>query len=345
MANKLKSIGLVLIIQMLVMLTVIVIMSISSRASTAAGETSKRPVHTFSIVARDSISGEIGVAVQSHWFSVGSVVSWAEAGVGAVATQSLAEISYGPLGLDLMRAGKTAEQALRALLEADEHPEWRQVAMIDVSGNVAVHTGEKCIAEAGHIKGAQYSVQANLMEKKAVWPAMAAAYENAKGGLADRMLAALEAAQKEGGDIRGSQSAAILIVKPVSSGAPYRDRIVDLRVEDNAHPVRELKRLMGLNKAYNLMNEGDENIAGGNMKAALDSYYAAMKLAPDVTELKFWAAVSMFTEGNETKALEYFREVFEAEKRWVEVAGRLPAAGLLPADKNKMEKILRTAPE
>ncbi len=305
--------------------------------------TFRRPVHTYSIVARDSVTGEIGVAVQSHWFSVGSVVTWAEAGVGAVATQSIADITYGPLGLDLMRAGRTAQQALKALLQADEHPEWRQVAMVDAHGNVAVHTGEKCIAQAGHVKGAQFSVQANLMEKKTVWPAMAEAYEHAEGDLAERMLAALEAAQREGGDIRGKQSAAILVVKPVSSGNPWMDRVIDLRVEDHPEPVKELRRLVELNKAYNLMNEGDEHVAEGDMKAALKSYSAAMNLAPDVVELKFWAAVTMFSEGSEKEAIEYFRDVFKREKRWVEVVKRLPAAGLLPADEAKLRKILEAA--
>lgn len=310
-----------------------------SSAAPSAGS----PVSTYSIVARDSVTGEIGVAVQSHWFSVGSVVPWAEAGVGAVATQSIAEISYGPLGLDLMRAGKSAEQALEALLHADDHPEWRQVAMVDASGNVAVHTGHRCIAEAGHRTGPQYSVQANLMEKNTVWDAMAEAYEKADGDLADRMLAALEAAQGEGGDIRGMQSAAIVIVKPVSSGNPYMDRVIDLRVEDDPDPVGELKRLVSLAKAYNLMNTGDAYIAEGDVGAAMEAYASAMLLAPGVPELRFWAAVTMFTEGNKKRALEYFEDVFAMEKRWTEVVKRLPAAGLLPADEASIEEILNVA--
>ncbi len=189
-----------------------------------------RPVHTYSIVARDPHTGEMGVAVQSNWFSVGSIVAWAEAGVGAVATQSLVEVSYGPLGLAMMRAGKTAGESLRALLVADATPEIRQVAMVDASGNVAGHTGERCIAEAGHRTGKQFSVQANLMLKDTVWDAMAAAFENAAGGLAERMLAALVAAQEEGGDIRGKQSATILVVAASPTGRPWKDRLVDLSV-------------------------------------------------------------------------------------------------------------------
>lgn len=304
----------------------------------------ERPVHTFSIVARDSVTGEMGVAVQSHWFSVGSVVSWGEAGVGVVATQSLAEISYGPLGLELIRAGKTAPQALAALLVADEHPEWRQVAMVDAQGNVSVHTGDHCIAEAGHHAGAQYSVQANLMEKNTVWDAMARAYETSTGDLAERMLAALEAAQNEGGDIRGKQSAAMLIVKPESSGRPWADTVIDLRIEDHLEPVKELRRLVTLNKAYNRMNRGDEYVAAGDIKAALDAYSGALALAPGITELKFWAAVTMFTEGNEKEALAYFKDVFKVDARWVTVVRRLPAAGLLPDDDALIEKIVSVAP-
>lgn len=303
-----------------------------------------RPVHTYSIVARDSVTGELGVAVQSHWFSVGSVVPWAEAGVGAVATQSFVEASYGYLGLDLMRAGKSASQALDALIRADDHPEWRQVAMIDAEGRVAVHTGDRCIAEAGHHAGAQYSVQANLMEKSTVWDAMARAYENARGDLAERMLAALEAAQDEGGDIRGRQSAAILIVKPRATGRPWADTVVDLRVEDHPRPVKELRRLVALNEAYAMMNEGDEHVAAGDITAALDAYSAALTLAPGIAELKFWAAVTMFTGGHEREAMAYFREVFGQDRRWVDVVRRLPAAGLLPDDQAMIERIVSAAP-
>src|SRR5882672_7970548 len=192
-----------------------------------------RPLHTFSIVARDSTTGDLGVAVQSHWFSVGAHVIKAEAGVGVVATQSFTEVSYGPLGLQLMKAGKTAQQALDALVAADPQEAVRQVAMVDAKGRVAVHTGSKCIAMAGNHAGAQFCTEANLMEKNTVWDAMAHAYETTHGDLADRLLAALDAAQQEGGDIRGKQSAAILIVPGTSTGRPWADRIIDLRVEDS----------------------------------------------------------------------------------------------------------------
>lgn len=303
-----------------------------------------RPVNTYSIVARDSVTGEMGVAVQSHWFSVGSVVPWAEAGVGAVATQSLVEVTYGPLGLDLMRAGKTPDKALRALLLADDHPEWRQVAMVDAKGNIATHTGDKCIAQAGHRTGAQYSVQANLMEKTTVWDAMARAYEETEGDLAERMLAALEAAQNEKGDIRGKQSAAILIVKAESSGRPYLDKVMDIRIEDHPEPIKELRRIIEVSRAYDYMNKGDELMSEGDLPGAMDAYNTAMRLAPGNSEVQFWAAVTMFTEGNEEEALKYFKEVFKADRNWIEVIKRLPEAGLLPVSEEQMQKILSAAP-
>jgi uncharacterized Ntn-hydrolase superfamily protein len=303
-----------------------------------------RPVHTYSIVARDSVTGALGVAVQSHWFSVGARVVWAEAGVGAVATQSFTEVSYGPLGLALMRAGKTASQALSALTGADPQRDVRQVAMVDAKGNVAAFTGAKCIAEAGDHRGAQYSVQANLMEKNTVWGAMARAYETTRGDLAERLLAALEAAQNEGGDIRGKQSAAILIVPGASSGRPWDDRTMDLRVEDHAEPVQELRRLVEMHRAYERMDEGDRQMALDNLSGALEAYGAAAKQLPDNPEVMYWAAVTMITAGREKEALAYFRDVFAREPKWVEVTRRLPASGLLPDDPALMEKIVGVAP-
>lgn len=311
----------------------------------AASDPPARPVHTYSIVARDPATGDFGVAVQSHWFSVGSVVSWAEAGVGAVATQSFSEISYGPLGLDLMRAGKTAPQALAALLAADPHPEVRQVAMVDRHGGVAVHTGAGCIAAAGHHQGESYSTQANLMEKATVWDAMAAAYEAATGDLAERLLAALEAAQAEGGDIRGRQSAAILVVPGTSAGAPWRERKVDLRVEDHPQPLAELRRLLDVHHAYEHMNHGDELMADGDVEGALAAYAAAAGLQPENLEIRYWQAVTAAGAGRLDEALPIFREVFAREHRWRVLTPRLVDAGLLPDDPEMLAAILATAPE
>jgi len=296
--------------------------------------------HTYSIVARDAVSGWMGVAVQSHWFSVGSMVTWAEAGVGAVATQSVVEVSYGPLGLELMRAGKSAEAALSSLLTSDEGRALRQVAMVDGTGRVAVHTGERCIAAAGHRMGEGYSVQANMMANEDVWPAMAAAYENSQGDLAERMLAALEAGQSAGGDIRGQQSAAILIVADKSTGRSWMDRRMELRVEDHPEPVRELRRLVQLQRAYDLMNLGDERLGSGRVDEAFAAYREAARLAPEMDELPFWEAVTLADTGRLDEALPVFRRVFGANPNWAVLVRRLPAAGLLRDDPEMMQKIL-----
>ncbi len=312
----------------------------------SAGEPSDiRPVHTYSIVARDTVTGEMGVAVQSHWFSVGSVVTWAEAGVGAVATQSFVDPAYGPLGLDLMRAGKTAQQALEALIASDPGKDVRQVAMIDARGNVAAHTGAKCIQGAGHIVGKNYSVQANLMLNDKVWPAMSEAYEKATGDLADRMLAALDAAEAVGGDIRGKQSAAILIVKAKSTGRPWADRAMELRVEDHREPLKELRRLVSVHRAYDRMNQGDLAIEHGDVDAALREYGAAEAMFPDNMEMKFWHAVSLVNVGRVDESLPLFKTIFINDVNWATLIPRLPKSGVLTADDATIKKILGMVPK
>ena len=303
-----------------------------------------RPVHTYSIVARDPATGELGVAVQSHYFSVGPIVPWAESGVGAVATQSLVLVDYGPGGLDLMRQGATAREALDSLLRADSNPAVRQVAIVDARGGVAVHTGAKCIPEAGHHAGEGYSVQANLMAKPTVWPAMAKAYENASGNLAERMMQALEAAEREGGDIRGRQSAAMVVVRAKPSGKPWADRTVDLRVEDHPEPLKELRRLLQLKRAYLAADSGDVALAAGHAEEARAAYAMAAALAPGVVELQFWAALSMYTGGSETEGRALFRKVFAKEKRWVPLVRRLATVGLFPDDEAKIRDVLAQAP-
>jgi uncharacterized Ntn-hydrolase superfamily protein len=310
----------------------------------AAGAAPTQPVHTYSIVARDPATGELGVAVQSHYFSVGPIVPWAESGVGAVATQSLVLVDYGPKGLELMRAGLTARQALDSLVKADAHNQGRQVAMVDAKGNVAAYTGPKCIAEAGHLEGEQFTVQANLMAKPTVWPAMKAAFEKAKGDLAERMLQAMEAAEKEGGDIRGKQSAALLVVKAQGTGKPWVDRRFDLRVEDSPKPVEELRRLVRLRRAYILEDEGDTHVAEGRPAEALVAYEQAAKLAPEIVELRFWAAVSMYGAGRKPEALASFKEVFAAESQWVDLIPRLAKSGLFPDDPKAIEEVQKQKP-
>ncbi len=311
----------------------------------SVAQTKGRPAHTFSIVAIDKKTGEMGAAVQSHWFSVGSSVIWAESGVGAICTQSFIEASYGPLGLELMQAGKTAEEALAGLLRADKYEAVRQVAMLDNQGRVAAHTGKNCIPEAGHFSGDGFSCQANLMLKNTVWNAMAKAFEATEGELVDRLMAALEAAQDEGGDIRGKQSAAIIVVKGKSSGAWWKDRVYDLRVEDNPAPLVELKRLIRLNKAYNFMNKGDELLTENKVEEAMKSYTQAMDMYPDNTEMVFWPAVTLASTGKVEESLPLFKKVFAMDTNWAILVPRLPQVGQLPKDKGLIKKILAQAPK
>jgi uncharacterized Ntn-hydrolase superfamily protein len=306
---------------------------------------SPRPVSTYSIVARDAATGEMGVAVQSHWFSVGSVVSFAKAGVGAVATQSFVEVSYGPLGLKAMAAGEAPDAALKKLLEADEHPEVRQVAFVDSQGRIAAHTGDKCIPGAGHLTGEGYSVQANLMLTDDVPQAMALAYEAARGPLAERLLAALQAAQAAGGDIRGKQSAALLVVRAKASDKPWSDRLIDLRIEDHEHPLAELDRLLRLHRAYDMMNRGDEAMAAGDMARALAEYAAAEKMFPDNHEFVFWHAVTLVNNDRVEEALPLFDRAFRMNPNWVMLVPRLAEVGQLPNNPQQIELILSVAPQ
>jgi uncharacterized Ntn-hydrolase superfamily protein len=298
-------------------------------------------VHTYSIVAHDPVTGDLGVAVQSHWFSVGSVVAWAEAGVGAVATQSFIDPSYGPRGLALMRSGLPALAALEQLVREDAQQAGRQVAMVDAAGRVSAHTGSAAIAAAGHHLGTGYSVQANMMASERVWPAMAAAYEAATGDLADRMLAALDAAEAAGGDMRGRQSAALIVVKAKGSGRPWAgaDRLFDLRVEDHPQPLTELRRLVRLQRAYAHANRGDELMTEKKVDSALEEYKAASRLAPEILELPFWHAVTLASIGREAEAAPIFRAVFSKEPVWADLLTRLPAAGLFPDDAALIERI------
>ena len=303
-----------------------------------------RPVHTYSIVARDPNTGELGVAVQSHWFSVGPIVAWAEAGVGAVATQSFVDPSYGKNGLDLMRAGKSAPNTLKELLAKDEGREVRQVAMIDAQGRVDAWTGKNDIQAAGHIVGTNFSVQANLMLNDKVWPAMARAFESTRGDLADRMLAALDAAQAVGGDIRGKQSAALIVVTGKPTGQAWKDRTFDLRVDDSTQPLQELRRLVRLQRAYNHMNAGDLAVEKKDNEGALREYSAAEKLVPDNAEMIYWHAVALVNMGRVDESLPLFRKVFAMDRNWVTLTPRLPKSGLLPDDPKIIDRIVSVAP-
>jgi len=296
--------------------------------------------HTYSIVARDAETGEMGVAVQSHWFSVGSIVSWAEAGVGAIATQSFVNVSFGPRGLELLKQGKTAQEVLKTLIDSDDGRDVRQLAIIDANGNVAAYTGKKCIPDAGHYIGDNFSVQANLMLNDSVWPSMAKAFEKSKGPLAERMVAALEAAQKAGRDIRGKQSAAIVVVRGNATGKVWEDRLIDLRVEDHSEPIKEIKRLLKVFRAYEYMNAGDLAIEKNDVQGALKAYGNAEAMFPGNLEMKYWHAVSLANVGMVDDALPLFKEIFAKDKNWHELTKRLPGVGLLKVDEKKLDRIL-----
>ena len=287
---------------------------------------------TYSIVARDRETKELGVAVQSHYFQVGPAVPWALAGVGAVATQSMVNVSFGPLGLDYLRAGYSAEQTLKGLLAADSEPESRQVAVVDAGGGVAAHTGSRCIPAAGHRVGEGFSVQANLMEKDTVWDAMFEAFTGATGPLAERMLAALEAAEAEGGDIRGKQSAAMLVVSGTPTGHEWEDRVIDLRVEDAPEPLPELRRLLRVKRAYVAMGASEEAAEKGDAAAAAASLQEALSLAPEMVEIHFWGGLGMAQAGMLDAGCDLIMNAVRKDRRWIETVHRLVQAGRLDAE-------------
>ncbi|MBK9098258.1 MAG: DUF1028 domain-containing protein [bacterium] len=297
-------------------------------------------VATYSIVARDPETGEMGVAVQSHWFSVGSIVSWGEAGVGVVATQSFVNPAFGPDGLELLKSGMTASEVVDKLILEDEGRDVRQLAIIDVNGNVKSYTGKNCIPGAGNIVGENYSVQANLMLNDKVPGAMSKAFEESTGLLSERMMAALFAAEKVGGDIRGKQSAAILVVKGESTGKVWEDRLIDLRVEDDPYPLEKLERLLKIHRAYSHVNAGDLAVEQGDMELAMKEYSAAEAMFPDNEEMKFWHATTLVNNGNLEGSLPLFKEVFSKNQNWKILTPRLVPIGLLNVNNEELKKIL-----
>jgi uncharacterized Ntn-hydrolase superfamily protein len=298
---------------------------------------------TYSIVARDPESGDLGVAVQTDWFAVGTVVTWAEPGVGAVATQSFAEVSYGPLGLDLMRGGKTAPEALRALLAGDSGQALRQVAMVDAGGGVAAHTGTGCVEAAGSCAGDGVTAQANMMERDTVWGAMLDAFADTDERLAERLVAALVAAEGEGGDIRGRQSAALLVVSGDRS-KPRWAREVDLRVDEHRDPVAELRRLLRLHRAYERLDHGSDLAESGNFTAAADEHTAARNLAPEDDQIAFWAGLSLAGAGRQQEAKQLLEEARIANLRWPVYLRRLAARGRFPDDPALMDALFPLQP-
>jgi uncharacterized Ntn-hydrolase superfamily protein len=303
-----------------------------------AGASGAPLVHTYSIVARDAETGQFGVAVQSHYFAVGAGVTWAESGVGAVATQAYGDPAYGKLGLDLMRAGKSAPDALAGLLATDTLREVRQVAMVDNRGHVAAHTGSMTIPEAGHIVGDGFSVQANMMLKNSVWPAMAEAYRGAKGEFVDRILAALDAAEAEGGDIRGRQSAAILIAEGKSTARAWIDTIFDLRVDDAPEPLVEIRRLVSIRRAYIHQRRAADAFERADLETVEREYAAAERLIGENLEMRYWHAIALLGLGKNDDGIAMLAEIAARDRNWIELTLRLPSMKWL-SDSSVTERI------
>ncbi|MGB2087105.1 MAG: DUF1028 domain-containing protein [Psychroflexus salarius] len=297
--------------------------------------------HTFSIVARDAETGEMAVGVQSHWFSVGSVVPWGKSGVGVVATQSFVSERYGYEGLQLLEQNYTPKKALEKLKQQDQAKSFRQVAILDAKGEIAVHTGQKCIAHAQHKIGDNFSVQANMMLNETVIEAMYETFiANSHLNLAERIIEVLKAAEQEGGDIRGKQSAALIVVGAKKSKQPWNDKRIDLRVDDHKTPIKELERLLKVHRAYDYMNQGDVAMEKNNIKAALEAYSKAEALEPTNLEMKFWKAVALANSGDVKTSVPIFERIFEIDKNWQRLLKRLPDAELLTIDEKALNYLL-----
>ncbi|MDN3722881.1 DUF1028 domain-containing protein [Aequorivita sp. SDUM287046] len=298
--------------------------------------------HTYSIVARDAKTGEMAVAVQSHWFSVGTAVSWGEAGVGVVATQSFTNKSFGLRGLALLKQGKSPQEAMDILLSDDEGRDFRQVAILDKQGRVATHTGQSCIDFAGHANGDNFSVQANMMLNDKVVPAMEKTWNDNSGmPLAERMVAVLQAAENAGGDIRGKQSAALLVYAAKASSEPWNDKVLDLRVDDSENPIMEIDRLLKVFRAYEHMNQGDLYVERNEMESAMNEYNAAMKMFPENLEMQYWTAITLANGSQVEGASEMLQTIYEADGNWRELTKRLPKVGLLNVSEESLKELTK----
>jgi uncharacterized Ntn-hydrolase superfamily protein len=285
---------------------------------------------TYSIVARDPKTGELGVAVQTCMFAVGSVVPWAEAGVGAVATQAMSEVAYGPRGLAAMKDGASAADALQRARAADDAEVLRQVGVVDANGNAAAFTGDLCIDFAGHHCGDGYAVQANMMATDRVWPAMAEAYEHAQGALADRMLAALFAGEAAGGDARGSMSAALVVVNAARSEGEGSRPTIDVRVDDHPRPLDELARLLRVGAAFRSYGRATELLFGGDPEGALRELEGALTTLPDDQNLQFLYSGALIFAGRIDEGRAVTRKLVADRPSWETIIRSFASKGLLP---------------
>ena len=325
-----KNFKLILVFGIIKKIVIILLITYPLSSTGQTNPYSDKFAHTYSIVAKDANTGEMAVGVQSHWFSVGTLVSWGKSGVGVVATQSFVNPSYGPKGIELMENGVSAEEALKNLTDKDEGRDFRQAAMLDVNGSVNAFTGEKCIESAGHFVGENFSVQANMMLNDEVIPAMKKAFQdNSNLPLAERIIKVFEAAESVGGDIRGKQSAALIVVGAKKTSNVWEDKKIDLRVDDSSNPIKEIKRLLKVHRAYDHMNKGDLAIEENDMDKALSEYGKAQVLFPENHEMSFWKAIALLNNGKKEAARPILKKVFKENPNWKKLIYRLPKSGLI----------------
>ena len=341
--NFMENISFKLILVFGIIKKIVIILLITYPLS-SIGQTnpySDKFAHTYSIVAKDANTGEMAVGVQSHWFSVGTLVSWGKSGVGVVATQSFVNPSYGPNGIELMESGVSAKNVLKQLTDQDEGRDFRQAAMLDVNGSVNAFTGEKCIESAGHFVGDNFSVQANMMLNNEVIPAMKKAFQdNSNLPLAERIIKVFEAAESVGGDIRGKQSAALIVVGAEKTSNVWEDKKIDLRVDDSSNPIKEIKRLLKVHRAYDHMNKGDLAIEENDMDKALSEYGKAQVLFPENHEMSFWKAIALLNNGKKEAARPILKKVFKENPNWKKLIYRLPKSGLILMKFNELDSYL-----
>ena len=339
---KNKNLKLIIVFGIIKKLVIFLFLVFPFLSSGQSNPYSDKFAHTYSIVAKDVKTGEMAVGVQSHWFSVGTLVSWGKSGVGVVATQSFVNPSYGPKGIELMESGVSAKDVLKKLTDQDEGRDFRQAAILDINGSVSAFTGEKCIESAGHFVGDNFSVQANMMLNDKVIPAMKKAFlDNSDLPLAERIIKVFEAAESVGGDIRGKQSAALIVVGAKKTSNVWEDKKIDLRVDDNINPIKEIKRLLKVHRAYEHMNKGDLAIEENDMEKALSEYGKAQVLFPENYEMSFWKAIALLNNGKKEAARPILKRVFKENSNWKKLIYRLPKSGIIIMKSKELDSYLK----
>jgi uncharacterized Ntn-hydrolase superfamily protein len=293
---------------------------------------------TYSIVARDPKSGELGIAVQSRYFAAGRLVPGIEAGVGVIASQASANASFPSEGLRLLRSGFAAQEVLQQLIGSDGGAALRQVAVLDRQGNVAVHTGASCVAAAGHRIGVQCSAQANMMVQPTVWPAMLDAYERGAGDLAERLLQAMQAAEREGGDLRGRQAAALIVVAGEPSSPPRP--LIDLRVDDHADPVAEIKRQLAYSRAHQRAGLALDRVAADDFNGALAELDICCAAYPQEPDFLTRRALVLLALGRTREARATMERACAIDRGWADYVVRLADAGILRIPRDRVASLV-----